>query len=48
MKLPQSPSGFTGKLFGKLMELTNADAYNKGGVYTYIETHIPLVKETIL
>jgi ubiquinone/menaquinone biosynthesis C-methylase UbiE len=29
MKLPQSPSGFTGKLFGKLMELTNADAYNK-------------------
>jgi ubiquinone/menaquinone biosynthesis C-methylase UbiE len=27
--LPQSPSGFTGRLFGKLMELTNADAYNK-------------------
>ena len=27
--LPQSPSGFTGKLFGKLMELTNSDAYNK-------------------
>jgi ubiquinone/menaquinone biosynthesis C-methylase UbiE len=27
--LPQSPSGFTGKIFGKLMELTNADAYNK-------------------
>ncbi len=29
MKLPQSPSGFTGKLFGKLMEWTNADAYQK-------------------
>jgi ubiquinone/menaquinone biosynthesis C-methylase UbiE len=29
MKLPQSPSGFTGKIFGKLMELTNADAYQK-------------------
>ena len=28
-QLPQSPSGFTGKLFGKLMELTNSDAYNK-------------------
>jgi ubiquinone/menaquinone biosynthesis C-methylase UbiE len=27
--LPQSPSGFTGKLFGKLMEWTNADAYQK-------------------
>jgi ubiquinone/menaquinone biosynthesis C-methylase UbiE len=29
MKLPQNPSGFTGKLFGKLMEWTNADAYQK-------------------
>jgi hypothetical protein len=29
MKLPQSPSGFTGKMFGKLMELTNVDAYQK-------------------
>jgi ubiquinone/menaquinone biosynthesis C-methylase UbiE len=29
MKLPQSPSGFTGKIFGKLMELTNTDAYQK-------------------
>jgi ubiquinone/menaquinone biosynthesis C-methylase UbiE len=29
MKLPQSPSGFMGKLFGKLMEWTNADAYHK-------------------
>jgi ubiquinone/menaquinone biosynthesis C-methylase UbiE len=29
MKLPQSPSGFTGKLFGKVMEWTNADAYQK-------------------
>jgi ubiquinone/menaquinone biosynthesis C-methylase UbiE len=29
MKLPQSPSGLTGKLFGKLMEWTNADAYHK-------------------
>ncbi|WP_310483559.1 class I SAM-dependent methyltransferase [Chamaesiphon sp. VAR_48_metabat_403] len=27
--LPQSPSGFTGKLFGKLMEWTNAAAYQK-------------------
>jgi ubiquinone/menaquinone biosynthesis C-methylase UbiE len=29
MKLPQSPSGFTGKLFGKLMEWTNTNAYQK-------------------
>jgi ubiquinone/menaquinone biosynthesis C-methylase UbiE len=29
MKLPQSPSGFIGQLFGKLMEWTNADAYHK-------------------
>ncbi len=28
-QLPQSPAGFTGKLFGKLMEWTNADAYQK-------------------
>lgn len=28
-RLPQSPSGFTGKLFGKVMEWTNADAYQK-------------------
>ncbi len=27
--LPQNPSGFMGILFGKLMEFTNADAYNK-------------------
>jgi ubiquinone/menaquinone biosynthesis C-methylase UbiE len=27
--LPQSPSGFRGKLFGKLMEWTNAAAYQK-------------------
>jgi hypothetical protein len=27
--LPQSPSGFMGILFGKLMELTNADAYHR-------------------
>jgi ubiquinone/menaquinone biosynthesis C-methylase UbiE len=27
--LPQNPSGFTGKLFGKLMEFTNAAAYQK-------------------
>jgi ubiquinone/menaquinone biosynthesis C-methylase UbiE len=27
--LPQSPSGFMGILFGKLMEFTNADAYNR-------------------
>jgi ubiquinone/menaquinone biosynthesis C-methylase UbiE len=29
MKLSQSPSGFTGKLFGKLMEWTNTNAYQK-------------------
>jgi ubiquinone/menaquinone biosynthesis C-methylase UbiE len=29
LPLPQSPSGFVGKIFGKLMELTNADAYKK-------------------
>jgi ubiquinone/menaquinone biosynthesis C-methylase UbiE len=29
MTLPQSPSGAIGKLFGKLMEWTNADAYRK-------------------
>jgi ubiquinone/menaquinone biosynthesis C-methylase UbiE len=29
MRLPQNPSGFTGKLFGKLMEWTNANAYQK-------------------
>jgi ubiquinone/menaquinone biosynthesis C-methylase UbiE len=29
MKLPQSPSGCTGKLFGKVMEWTNADVYQK-------------------
>jgi ubiquinone/menaquinone biosynthesis C-methylase UbiE len=27
--LPQSPSGLMGKLFGKVMEWTNADAYQK-------------------
>lgn len=27
MPLPQSPSGYLGKLFGKLMEWTNTDAY---------------------
>jgi ubiquinone/menaquinone biosynthesis C-methylase UbiE len=27
--LPQSPAGFKGRLFGKLMEWTNADAYKK-------------------
>jgi ubiquinone/menaquinone biosynthesis C-methylase UbiE len=29
MYLPANPSGFTGKLFGKLMEWTNSDAYHK-------------------
>jgi ubiquinone/menaquinone biosynthesis C-methylase UbiE len=29
MYLPANPSGCVGKLFGKLMELTNADAYQK-------------------
>jgi hypothetical protein len=29
MRLPQNPSGFTGKLFRKLMEWTNANAYQK-------------------
>jgi ubiquinone/menaquinone biosynthesis C-methylase UbiE len=27
--LPANPSGLTGKIFGKLMEFTNADAYQK-------------------
>jgi ubiquinone/menaquinone biosynthesis C-methylase UbiE len=29
MSLPANPSGWMGRLFGKLMELTNADAYHK-------------------
>ncbi len=29
MSLPANPSGWMGKLFGKLMELTNGDAYQK-------------------
>jgi ubiquinone/menaquinone biosynthesis C-methylase UbiE len=29
MSLPANPSGWMGRLFGKLMELTNADAYQK-------------------
>jgi hypothetical protein len=29
MSLPAHPSGWMGQLFGKLMELTNADAYQK-------------------
>jgi ubiquinone/menaquinone biosynthesis C-methylase UbiE len=29
MSLPANPSGWMGKMFGRLMELTNADAYSK-------------------
>ena len=29
MTLPANPDGFGGRIFGKLMELTNTDAYNK-------------------
>jgi SAM-dependent methyltransferase len=41
--LPQSPAGFMGKLFGKLMEWTNVDAYRKA-----IEALTPLPHERFL
>jgi ubiquinone/menaquinone biosynthesis C-methylase UbiE len=43
LPLPQSPSGFMGKLFGKLMEWTNAGAYRKA-----IETLAPAPNERFL
>jgi 16S rRNA A1518/A1519 N6-dimethyltransferase RsmA/KsgA/DIM1 with predicted DNA glycosylase/AP lyase activity len=43
LPLPQSPSGFMGKLFGKLMEWTNVDAYRKA-----IETIAPAPNERFL
>jgi ubiquinone/menaquinone biosynthesis C-methylase UbiE len=43
LPLPQSPSGFIGKLFGKLMEWTNIDAYRKA-----IETLAPAPNERFL
>jgi SAM-dependent methyltransferase len=41
--LPQSPAGLMGKLFGKLMEWTNVDAYRKA-----IEALAPLSHERFL
>jgi SAM-dependent methyltransferase len=43
LPLPQSPSGFVGKLFGKLMEWTNVGAYRKA-----IETLAPVPNERFL
>jgi ubiquinone/menaquinone biosynthesis C-methylase UbiE len=43
LPLPQSPSGFMGNLFGKLMEWTNADAYRKA-----IEVLVPAPNEHFL
>jgi ubiquinone/menaquinone biosynthesis C-methylase UbiE len=43
LPLPQSPSGFMGKLFGKLMEWTNVGAYRKA-----IETLAPATNERFL
>jgi ubiquinone/menaquinone biosynthesis C-methylase UbiE len=43
LPLPQSPAGFMGKLFGKLMEWTNVDAYRKA-----IEALAPLPHERFL
>jgi ubiquinone/menaquinone biosynthesis C-methylase UbiE len=43
LPLPQSPSGFMGKLFGKLMEWTNVGAYRKA-----IETLNPAPNERFL
>jgi ubiquinone/menaquinone biosynthesis C-methylase UbiE len=43
LPLPQSPSGFMGKLFGKLMEWTNVGAYRKA-----IETLAPAPNERFL
>jgi ubiquinone/menaquinone biosynthesis C-methylase UbiE len=43
LPLPQNPSGFVGKLFGKLMEWTNVGAYRKA-----IETVAPAPNERFL
>jgi ubiquinone/menaquinone biosynthesis C-methylase UbiE len=43
LPLPQSPSGFMGKVFGKLMEWTNIGAYRKA-----IETLNPSANERFL
>jgi ubiquinone/menaquinone biosynthesis C-methylase UbiE len=43
MTLPQSPSGSLGKLFGKLMEWTNANAYNQA-----LQALAPLDRECFL
>jgi SAM-dependent methyltransferase len=43
LPLPQSPSGFMGKAFGKLMEWTNVGAYRKA-----IETLNPVPNERFL
>jgi ubiquinone/menaquinone biosynthesis C-methylase UbiE len=43
LPLPQSPSGFMGRLFGKLMEWTNVGAYRKA-----IETLAPAPNERFL
>jgi arsenite methyltransferase len=43
LPLPQSPSGFRGKVFGKLMEWTNVGAYRKA-----IETLSPAPHEQFL
>ena len=43
LPLPQSPSGFMGKLFGKLMEWTNIGAYQRA-----IETLAPAPNDCLL
>ena len=43
LPLPQSPSGFMGRLFGKLMEWTNTGAYQRA-----IETLAPAPNECLL
>jgi predicted TPR repeat methyltransferase len=43
LPLPQSPSGFVGRVFGKLMEWTNIGAYRKA-----IETLNPSPNERFL
>lgn len=43
ISLPANPSGWMGRVFGKLMELTNADAYNKA-----LQALNPLDNEYIL
>jgi ubiquinone/menaquinone biosynthesis C-methylase UbiE len=43
LPLPQSPSGFVGRLFGKLMEWTNTDSYRRA-----IDTLTPAPHERFL